>query len=232
MFYGYTRVSNESQVLGQSLNVQKQLIENQFILNDIPSHNYTILRDGGKSGRRSENREEYQYLKEQIRLGEVEGVFIYSLSRLNRNIRETLDFIDLCEKKDVRVVSVYERYDSNIPASKMILYVFSGLAEQQSDEQSVRIKNSIRKKKTDGKKYTKNTPIGYKLEGENLVENTEERKLISRIRNLHSRGYSYREIGEKFNSEGIRTKQGKEWNRHLIHHYKNNYQELVYDKAG
>ena len=72
-------------------------------------------------------------------------MFIYSLSRLNRNIRETLDFIDLCERKGVRVVSVYERYDSNIPSTKMILYVFSGLAEQQSDEQSVRIKNSIRK---------------------------------------------------------------------------------------
>lgn len=228
MFYGYTRVSNESQIQGQSLDVQKQLIENQLVLNDIPKENYTLLRDGGKSGRRTDNREEYQYLVEEIKKGYVEGVFIYSLSRLNRNVRETLDFIDLCDKKGVRVVSVYERYDSNVPASKMILYVFSGLAEQQSDEQSVRIKNSIQKKKRDRKKYTKNTPIGYELVGDELVENEEEIKLISRIRNLNSRGHSYQQIADRLNREGITTKQGKTWNRNIVFHYaKKNTKETV-----
>jgi len=110
----------------------------------------------------------------------------------------------------------------------MILYVFSGLAEQQSDEQSVRIKNSIQKKKRDKKKYTKNTPIGYDLVGDELVVNNEERKLISRIRNLNSRGHSYQDIADKLNSEGITTKQGKEWNRNYVYHYaQKNTKELV-----
>jgi DNA invertase Pin-like site-specific DNA recombinase len=232
MYYGYIRVSTDYQAKnGVSLEVQKNMIENQFYLNDIPKTEYEVLADEGKSGRSTNGRDHYEALKEEIKGGDVKGVFIYALSRLNRNLKETLEFVELCNKHNTRLVSLYERYDSEVPASKMILYVFSGLAEQQSDEQSVRIKNSLNKKKLEAKKYCKNTPIGYKLEDGALVENKEELKLISRIKNLRSRGHSCRVIAERFNKEGMTTKQGKPWSYYSVYHYEKAYQEEIGEYA-
>lgn len=223
--FGYCRVSSSAQVLGESLDVQRSIIKKQFILLDIPDEETHILTEEGKSGYSNiEKRDQYNLMLEEIQSGSVETVIIYSLSRLNRNLKETLDFVEICDKNNTRLISVYERYDSTVPASKMILYVFSGLAEQQSDESSVRIRESLKHKKRQGKRYSKSIPVGYKLEGEDLVKDDEELKVIQRIKNLYTRGHSYRQIAERFNNEGITTKTGKEWKWNLVRHYSINHQ--------
>lgn len=232
MNLGYLRVSTNHQVKrGVSLTVQKELIEDQFYLMDV--EDYNIIKDEGISGRKTDNREGYNRLLNHIKQGEVENLVVYSLSRLNRNLKNTLHLIELAEKNGVRIVSLYERYDSDIPASKMILYVFSGLAEQRSDEMSETIKNSIRSKKEKGLKYCKNVPIGYSVDEKGrLKENPTERKIITNIRNLITRGHSLSQIATRLNEKGYTTKKGRTWNKSSVHHYFHNYQDGILNETN
>jgi DNA invertase Pin-like site-specific DNA recombinase len=134
-----------------------------------------------------------------------------------------LTFIKECEKMKVRVISICDRYDSNKPQTKLHLHILGAIAENYIQENSGRISASIQNKKSRGKKYTKEIPFGYKLGKDNkLLECKEDRKVLMRIRNLKTRGHSYRSIADKLNGEGITTKKGKEWSKSLIGHYINN----------
>ena len=44
-----------------------------------------------------------------------------------------------------------------------------------------------------------------------LVVNEFEKKIVSRIKNLRSRGYSWRKISNRLNEEDIKSKEGKLW---------------------
>ena len=44
-----------------------------------------------------------------------------------------------------------------------------------------------------------------------LVENKFERNVVKRIKNLRSRGWSWRRICVKLNEDGIKSKEGNRW---------------------
>jgi hypothetical protein len=50
---------------------------------------------------------------------------------------------------------------------------------------------------------------GYDNVNGELVKNDEEFKVIKRIKNLRSRGWSWRRISIKLNDDGVRSKEGE-----------------------
>jgi Site-specific recombinases, DNA invertase Pin homologs len=101
--------------------------------------NVTIYRDWGISGATAEARPDYLRLKADIAAGMVASVCAYSLTRLGRNTRELLDFIDLCKRHDVSVRAAVEQIDTTSAmgiAMLTIMAAFGQLEREQGAERS------------------------------------------------------------------------------------------------
>lgn len=225
---GYTRVSTQGQVAkGSSLEVQKENIKREADYRGLTSP--IIFEDRGESGTKTD-RHQYSVLKEEVKEGRISHLIIFSVSRLGRDLMEMLQFIKECETAGVKVYSICEQYDSDKPHTKLHLHILGAVAENHIQETRNRIKASINRNKEKGIKYSNKTPIGYDLGPNNkLVVSEKEKALIMRIKNLKTRGHTYQAISDRFNNDGLTTKEGREWNRNLVFHYLNNN---VIDKVG
>lgn len=129
---GYCVSRSENQINnGHSLSIQKEVVNKE-----IERHGITdaVIYEDQHLSETLDDSEIYQSLKKTIKDGKVQNLFLYSISRLSRNLRETIDFIEMCESNGVRVISVWERYDTNLPSTKFTLYVLGGFAENQNSE--------------------------------------------------------------------------------------------------
>jgi hypothetical protein len=52
---------------------------------------------------------------------------------------------------------------------------------------------------------------GYDNVNGKMIENKEEKRIIRRVKNFRSRGWSWRKISNRLNDEGIRSKEGNSW---------------------
>jgi site-specific DNA recombinase len=220
MIVGYVRVSTYIQAeSGHSIKTQKDAIKDRC---SILGEDITMFySDEGESGTRTD-RTEYTFLKEQIKAGEIQKVYVFSISRLGRNLPEVINFVELCKKHKTTVVALADSFDSDIPSTYLTLHLLSAIADYQAKETSSRIKSTLNRKKKSGEKYTGNIPIGLKEDPEEknkLIVDEKDKKIVQRIRNLKTRGYSLSKIAEKLNSDGQKTKTGKEWSRYTVHHY-------------
>jgi site-specific DNA recombinase len=219
---GYARVSTPGQVVkGSSMEVQRENIKREAEYRELEMP-VVMFEDRGESGTKAD-RHQYSILKEEVKLGRVSHLIIFSVSRLGRDLLEMLQFIKECEKAGVVVYSICEQYDSNKPHTKLHLHILGAVAENQIQETRSRIKASLTRTKEKGIRYSKEIPIGYELgPGNTLISSDKERAIIMRIKNLKTRGHSYKTIADRLNEDGIRTKKGKVWNRNLVFHYLNN----------
>ena len=227
MVVGYTRVSTYIQAeKGESIKTQEQRIRD-FAEANLEEIDF-IFCDKGESGTRTD-RTQYSILKEEIENDRIKTVYVFSISRLGRNLPEVISFVELCNKKKTKVIALADRFDSTDPTSYLSFYILSAIADHQSKETASRIKSTFDRKKRNKEKYSRNIPIGLKEDPKKkglLVEDETDKKLIQRMKNLVSRKYTLKQIAEKLNDEGVKTKTGKEWNKVLVHHYINKGQQL------
>ena len=73
-----------------------------------------------------------------------------------------------------------------------------------------RIKDVKRNKKSNGEVYGK-LQYGWNNVNGKLVKNESEFKVIKRVKNLRSRGYSWRKISNRLNDDRISSKDGGIW---------------------
>jgi site-specific DNA recombinase len=199
-------VSTEDQAAeGVSLDAQKAKLEawadlNGYELGDI----YT---DAGISGKKADNRPALQAALGDIRKGDA--LVVYSLSRLARSTRDTLDIADLLEKKGADLVSLSERIDTTTAAGKMVFRMLAVLNEFERDQVSERTKAALHYKRTQGQKTGGDIPYGYDLDAAGLLkENAAEQKGLALIRDLKTKGYSLRAIARELEARGHKTKKG------------------------
>ena len=206
---GYVRVSTTSQVInGVSIDNQKKQITKYCTDNDLILTE--IIEDLGRSGRTS-NRDGYKRLKTLIGNGEIDGVVVYSISRIGRSVMETSRFLDEMVRANVKLIGALENYDISSANGRMIVQIHSIIAENESIQMSERIRDALQYKKSIGKAYNSNTMYGWKRVGDDLVRDPDAQRQIRRIKNFRSRGWSWYKIAKKFNEEGVKTQKGGKW---------------------
>jgi DNA invertase Pin-like site-specific DNA recombinase len=224
----YLRVSKEQQATeGVSLDAQRQRIEAWCVLNDATLDPADVFIDAGISGKRSDNRPDlHAALDAACSSGGV--LIVYSLSRLARSTRDTIDIAERLEKAGADLVSLTEKIDTTSAAGKMIFRILAVLAEFERDQTSERTKDALRYKKSISERVG-STPYGYDLfddgkrskarqrpgstviEGNlpvTLVPNPAEADAIERMKQLRDQGFSYRGIAEVLDRSGIPPKSG------------------------
>ncbi len=205
---GYIRVSTEDQAKeGISMEAQEAKIKAWAELNgyDIAA----VYTDAGISGKRADNRP--GLLDSLNNIGAGDALVVYSLSRLARSTRDTLDISDMLTKKGADLVSLSERIDTTTAAGKMVFRMLAVLNEFERDQVSERTKMALRHKRAKGEKTGGDIPFGYDLDPDTglLVENESEQKAIRLIRKLQFKGYSLRAICRELEADGHRTKTGR-----------------------
>lgn len=203
---GYIRVSTEDQAReGVSLEAQKAKVKAWADLNEYELTG--LYTDAGISGKRADNRPGLQEALESV--GQGDALVVYSLSRVSRSTRDTLDIADLLTKKGADLVSISEKIDTTTAAGKMVFRMLAVLNEFERDQISERTCAALAYKRSKGEKTGGDVPYGFDLDANgHLVKNKAEQRAIVLIRELKAKGYSLRAIAGELKTKGHKTKRG------------------------
>ena len=105
---GYVRVSSELQKMKEN-SIKNQIKEIRDYSNRCGFELVEIFEDLGISGLRSD-RKGLMELLDKVKNDKVDGVIVYSLSRIGRKLRDVIDIIDLFSKKNIEFFSVKEGF--------------------------------------------------------------------------------------------------------------------------
>jgi DNA invertase Pin-like site-specific DNA recombinase len=152
MIYGYVRVSNQD----QSVESQKNLISRYCVDHKIMVNEWIEVE---MSSRKSTKARRVDELLDKL---EPDDVIIASeLSRLGRSIKETLNTIEiLVRSKQARLILIKQNLDMNPRnqdslTNKVLITVFSMIAELERDFISERTKEGLNARKAKGIKLGK-----------------------------------------------------------------------------
>jgi site-specific DNA recombinase len=208
---GYVRVSTEGQAKeGVSLEAQQRKIEAWCVANDIQLDGLFV--DAGISGKRADNRPELQ--KALSVVTKVKGVLVvYSLSRLARSTKDTIQISERLDKAGADLVSLSEKLDTTSAAGRMVFRMMAVLAEFERDQISERTCSAMAHKKSKGERVG-TIPFGFILlaDGKTLFEDQKEQAIIELLELLRESGLSYGKISDMLNRKSVPTKRtGAKW---------------------
>ena len=203
---GYIRVSTEGQAQdGVSLDAQRAKIEAWCSLNDYELA--AVHVDAGISGKNC-NRPGLQDALADCRKGSA--LVVYSLSRLSRSVRDTMDIGDKLAKVGADLVSLSEKIDTTSASGKMIFRLLAVMNEFERDQISERTKSALQHKKAKGERVG-SVAYGYRLDndGVTLIEDEEEQLVIAAVHGYRDAGVSLRTIVTRLDEQGYRSRSGK-----------------------
>ncbi len=204
----YTRVSTVGQVNeGVSLEAQHERIRAYCAASGWALSDGDFFTDAGISGKRMGNRPGLRSALD--RSCEAAAVLVvYSISRLARSVRDTLDIAERLSKSGADLAAVADQIDTSSASGKMIFRILAVIAEFERDIISERTKAALHHKRAQ-RQVIGQVPYGRRIGGDGLVEVDEaEVKLIGFIDSMRRSGCSLRTIAKLLTSRGDRTKNG------------------------
>jgi DNA invertase Pin-like site-specific DNA recombinase len=166
----------------------------------------TIYVDWGISGGTAK-RPEYQRLRAAVDAGTVTAVYAYSISRLGRNARELLDFLETCKAHRVTVQTEAEGTIGGRGAfADFMLLIMAGLAQLERELASERTLAAVAVRRERGDRLGP-APYG-EAEGEDfgavVAAYRETRSLQATARLLNARGVPTR-LGRPWGVSSVRA---------------------------
>jgi len=131
-------------------------------------------------------------------------------SGMGKWMKDVVEFMDYLKTNDIRFFSIKENLSNDDKIGSLIMNILGSINEFEVEVIRERIKDVKRNKKENREVYGR-LMYGYDNLNGKLVVNQKERKTVKRIKNLRSRGWSWRRISNKLNDDGIRSKENKIW---------------------
>ncbi len=206
---GYVRVSSEMQKKkNNSIPLQKKKINEYCKLNDFDL--IDIYEDDGISGMYIDKRDGYKKMIDYMSKNKIDGIVVWSLSRLGRRMKDVVEFMEFLKKNSISFYSIKENLNNEDKIGSLIMNILGRINEFEVEVIRERIKDVKRNKKSNGEVYGK-LQYGWNNVNGKLVKNESEFKVIKRVKNLRSRGYSWRKISNRLNDDRISSKDGGIW---------------------
>ena len=230
---GYIRVSSLKQSEnGYSLSNQSEEIKKYTQYHNL--NLVSIIGDEGISGLNTK-REGYEYLKTLIEQKLIDGVVVYSISRLGRSMVESLRLFELMKSNGVELISIKENINSEELMGKLIFNIMSSINEFEVYQLSERLKDCRMMKKEKGLVYNGSIVYGYKRDEKDpdkLIVDEIEMKVVRRMRMMRGRKWSYNRISNKLNEEKILSKKGGSWYSNTVfqtlRYYSENKSKIIH----
>ena len=206
---GYVRVSSDiSKQKGNSISNQISKVNDFCNLNDYEL--VDILKDEGKSGMEYSKRNGYIELIDRCKTENINGVVVYCLSRLGRKMKDIIDVMELFNSNDIEFYSVKENINNKDIMGKLMMNILMSFNEFEVDNIRERIIDVKRNNKENGLVYGK-LMYGKDKDGKKLIDNVDEVRVISYMKTLRSKGWSYFRISDRLNEKNIIGKSGGKW---------------------
>ncbi|MFT6128043.1 MAG: DNA invertase Pin-like site-specific DNA recombinase [Flavobacteriaceae bacterium] len=221
----YRRVSSKKQVRkGESL-------QGQVLKTDVwAKHNdHVIIKDyvdEGVSGWKGTRRAYDQLLEDIIDpTNEIEGVIVYSISRISRNLLVLLTAVQLFEEHNISFFSATENLPQDRSSNRLMIAITGAVSQNQSDVNAVYVKDRLNETAEQGYFTGGRVPFGYttievrdnnkKKKRKKLNVFEEEASTILKIFELcvhgtSGKGYGLKAIATYLNQAGF-THRGNKW---------------------
>jgi|TARA_R110001632_G_scaffold143101_1_gene259069 site-specific DNA recombinase len=218
---GYVRVSSETQRRkNNSIPLQKKKIKEYCSLNDFDL--IDVYEDDGVSGMSIDKRNGFKSMVEFMKENKIDGIVVWSLSRLGRKMKDIVEFMDFLKSNNIGFFSVKENLSNDDKIGSLIMNILSSINEFEVEVIRERIKDVKRNKKENGEVYGR-MMYGFDNVNGMMIENKEEKRVIRRVKNFRSRGWSWRKISDRLNGDGVKSKEDKIWYDGSLYNMMRNY---------
>lgn len=208
----YCRVSSVGQEDNTSLQYQEDKLRAYCALHD---HELVKVFIEAKSGKDT-NRKQYQAMLDMLPL--VDGILVFKLDRLTRNVKDLLVLLDdVLKPQGKELLSFSEKLDTSDPRGRFFLQMIGSMAEMERSLIAERCAAGRAAAKAQGKHIGGGElRYGYYYDKKSgkVVEHKEEQKVIAQMRHWYEvEGWYCREIAEELNRLRVPTKlnRGSLW---------------------
>ncbi|WP_369522558.1 recombinase family protein [Clostridium butyricum] len=181
------------------------------------SGNMQVYYDYG-SGLRQKGRSNLENIINKACSGQFDYILTKSLSRLSRNVLDTLIIIRKLKERDINMYFENENLNSIENEAEFAITLSGILAQEESRNLSENIQWGYQRKFENGDIFTKyKNFMGYKCENGNLFIAPEQAEVVKTIFMLYLDGMTLQQIKEQLESQQIKTATGKDvWATYVI----------------
>jgi site-specific DNA recombinase len=137
-------------------------------------------------------------------------------------MKDVVLFLNVLKENNIHFYSIKESMSNDDKVGGLIMNILASINEFEVQTIRERITDVKREKKRLGLVYGR-LQYGYNKQNGKLVVNKDERKNITRVKNLRSRGWSWSRIAIKLNEDGVKTKRNGVWNMGSLYNMMQNY---------
>ena len=216
----YCRVSTAEEAQVGSFEMQVQHF--QSLIDSNPRYELVkIYKDEGISGTQVKKRQGFQAMIDDAVAGKIDLILTKSISRFGRNIVDILNTLRKLEslKPPVAVLFESEGINTSDSGNKLIISILSALAELESQQKSIAIKEGIRYRMQEGVyKFSVKNTIGYYRDYAGRIKiEPAEAEIVHFIYDSFGEGASPQAIADSLTEQGIRSPKGMErWGQSTI----------------
>lgn len=205
---GYARISMESERMHHSLSAQISYYN--ALIQKKPEWEFAgVYADDGISGTGTAKRSEFLRMIADCEAGKIDIILTKSIQRFARN---TVDLLETVRHlKDIGVEVRFEKENINSMSSdgELMLSILASFAQEESRSISENVKWGTRKRFEQGIPNGHFQIYGYRWEGDRLVVEPEEAKIVKMIFDDFLNGLSAESTEKKLEQMGVKSYKGQ-----------------------
>lgn len=203
----YARVSRDSERLLHSFSAQvsyySQLIQNN------PEWEYAgVYSDEAITGTLIRKRDGFKQMIADCEAGKIDIVLTKSIQRFARNTVDLLNSVRHLRELGIEVIFEKEHIHTLSGDGELMLSILASFAQEEVRNLSENVRWARKKKIDQGESPIRMQVTGYDWDGDQLVINEEEAKIIRRIFAEYLAGNSPTQICKHLKADGIKTIRG------------------------
>lgn len=158
-----------------------------------------IASDNGKSGKATAHRPGLRGAIENLDDGEAEGLVVCKLDRLSRTTMDILGMVERANRDGWQLHSIAEHLDTTSSHGRFVVGILSLLAQMEREQTEERTRSALAELKRQGKRVSGRPPFGFRFDGDDVVPEPNEQRILRRILELRAEGLGARRIAKVLN---------------------------------
>lgn len=211
----YARVSMESERMNHSLSAQISYYSS--LIQKNPDWQYAgVFADNGISGTGIAKRDEFKRMIESAYNGEIDIILTKSIQRFARNTVDLLETVRHLKDIGVEVRFEKEHINSMSGDGELMLTILASFAQEESRSISDNVKWGTRKRFEQGIPNGHFQIYGYRWEGDHLIVEPEEAKIVKLIYDNFLNGLSAEITEKQLVAMGVKSFKGMHFSNSSI----------------
>ena len=204
----YARVSMESERLQHSLSAQVSYYSSLIQQNSAWEY-AGVYADDGITGTKTNDRTEFNRMIADCEAGKIDIILTKSISRFARNTVDLLNAVRHLKDLGISVQFEKEHIDSLSEDGELMLTLLASFAQEEVRSLSDNVKWGTRKRFEKGIPNGRFQIYGYRWDGDHLVVEPEEAKIVKLIYDNFLNGLSAESTEKQLEEMGVKSYKGQ-----------------------